>query len=662
MIAPVGPDAGRWRGWGFGFWAALLWVSVVVFCAVTASWLPVDPNRIDPSVGFRSPSWGHPCGTTRLGEDVFAICIHGSRVALLVALGAGGISLLIGTPLGLVAGYFRGPVDWVITRVLDATVAVPSLVVILALVLFVGQSLTTIVLVIGALSTPVFARVVRSATRSVSDRDYVVAARLSGASHGRILRREIGPNIAVPLASYVFLIAGIAMLLEGVLSFLGLGVPGDKASWGRLIQAGRDQLRDAWWWSMCPSAVFFFTILSLNVLQDRVQARWLGLPHGSTRTRTMESADAVVSASVPELIVRSTERGRSPMTQTERPVLELIDMCTYLRSPLGIVHAVDGVSLSVGAGEMVAIVGESGAGKTMLVKSILGIEPANAACTGRALLSGTDLRSLDAEARRQHRGRDIGIVLQDPTTSLDPVMRVGWQVAEPERVHCGLSRAEARTHAIELMGSVGISDPERRFRSYPHELSGGQLQRIAIALALSCGPRLLIADEPTSSLDVVVQRQILDLLDDLRRTRGLAILMITHDLAVATSRADRVAVMYAGRVVEAASAGSLARWSAMPYTAGLFGAAPRMSAPSHQPLMAIVGRPPAPGASRRGCAFAPRCASALDRCRAEAPALVADPVDATHLSACWHPLPAPTGDEPIVRRNPDVHDLVGPSG
>ena len=662
MTARVGPDGGRWRGWGFGFWAALLWVSVVVFCAVTASWLPVDPNRIDPSVGFRSPSWGHPFGTTRLGEDVFAICIHGSRVALLVALGAGGISLLIGTPLGLVAGYFRGPVDWVITRVLDAMVAVPSLVVILALVLFVGQSLTTIVLVIGVLSTPVFARVVRSATRSVSDREFVVSARLSGASHGRILRREIGPNIAVPLASYLFLIAGLAMLVEGVLSFLGLGVPADKASWGRLIQTGRDQLRDAWWWSMCPSAVFFFTILSLNVIQDRMQARWLGLSRRSSTTLPMQFDDAVASASAPNLTVGAIDSPRPQMTQNERPVLELIDMCTYLRSPLGIVHAVDGVSLSVGAGEMLALVGESGAGKTMLVKTILGIEPATASCTGRALLGGTDLRSLDTDARRQHRGRDIGIVLQDPTTSLDPVMRVGWQVAEPARVHFGLSRAEARDHAIDLMDSVGISDPERRFRSYPHELSGGQLQRIAIALALSCSPRLLIADEPTSSLDVVVQRQILDLLDDLRRTRGLAILLITHDLAVATSRADRVAVMYAGRVVEAASAGSLARWCAMPYAAGLFGAAPRVSGPSHQPLAAIPGKPPAPGASRRGCAFAPRCASASDLCRAEAPPLIANADDRTHLVACWHPFTAPTGEGPVVPRKPGVHDLVGPSG
>ena len=655
MTSPIGPTEGRWRGWGFGFWAALLWASTVVFCAITASWLPVDPNRIDPSVGFRSPSWRHPFGTTRLGEDVFAICIHGSRVALLVALGAGAMSLLIGTPLGLVAGYFRGPVDWVITRLLDAMVAVPALVVVLALVLFVGQSLTTIVLVIGVLSTPVFARVVRSATRSVSDREFVVSARLSGASHGRIMRREIGPNIAVPLATYLLLIAGLAMLVEGVLSFLGLGVQGDKASWGRLIQAGRDQLRDAWWWSMCPSAVFFFTILSLNVLQDRVQARWLGLPHGSMRTRTLESDHAVASASSPGPPVSSLDPGRDTTPQTERPVLELVNMCTYLRSPLGIVHAVDGVSLSVGAGEMLAIVGESGAGKTMLVKSILGIEPATASCAGTVFLGGTDLRSLDAEARRRHRGRDIGTVLQDPTTSLDPVMRVGWQVAEPARIHCGLSRAEARAHAVDLMRSVGISDPTRRFRSYPHELSGGQLQRIAIALALSCGPRLLIADEPTSSLDVVVQRQILDLLDELRRTRGLAVLMITHDLAVATSRADRVAVMYAGRVVEAGSAGSLARWCAVPYTAGLFGAAPRVSAPSHQPLAAMPGMPPAPGASRRGCAFAPRCASALDRCRAEAPPLVADTIDRTHFSACWHPVRASGWHDD--ERSAEFHDF-----
>ena len=287
---------------------------------------------------------------------------------------------------------------------------------------------------------------------------------------------------------------------------------------------------------------------------------------------------------------------------------------------------------------MLAVVGESGAGKSMLAKSILGIAPANAFQRGESRLDGVDLRSLDSRALREQRGRVVGTVLQDPATSLDPVMRIGWQVAEPARVHLGLSRSQARGHAIALLRSVGIPEAERRFRQYPHELSGGQLQRVAIAIALSCSPRLLSADEPTSSLDVIVQRQILDLLDELRRTRRLAVLLITHDLAVATSRAEHVAVMYAGRIVETASAASLANRRAMPYTAGLFDAAPRLATTAHQRLLAIPGRAPGSDGSPDGCAFAPRCTVASEKCVADAPVLGLDDGGEAHRWACWHPI------------------------
>ena len=451
---------------------------------------------------------------------------------------------------------------------------------------------------------------------------------MSGARHWRILRRELVPNIAVPLASYLLFIAGVAVLAEGLLSFLGLGVPADKASWGRLVQAGRDNLRDAWWWSLCPAGVIFLTILSLNVLQDRVQARWLGIrrqPKQHPRTG-VEVAAPVLTA---RLLVAHSGRP---------PVLELVNMYTYLPTPLGMVRAVDGVSLRIEEGRMLAVVGESGAGKSMLAKSILGIAPANAFQRGESRLDGVDLRSLDSRALREQRGRVVGTVLQDPATSLDPVMRIGWQVAEPARVHLGLSRSQARDHAIALLRSVGIPEAERRFRQYPHELSGGQLQRVAIAIALSCSPRLLIADEPTSSLDVIVQRQILDLLDELRRTRRLAVLLITHDLAVATSRAEHVAVMYAGRIVETASAASLANRRAMPYTAGLFDAAPRLATTAHQRLLAIPGRAPGSDGSPHGCAFAPRCTVASEKCVADAPVLGLDDGGEAHRWACWHPI------------------------
>ena len=659
------------RPLGVGFWFGTSWLAALVFAAVTASWLPIDPNAFDPSNGLRAPNWSHPFGTTRLGEDVLAICIHGSRVALIVGLGAAGFALVVGGPIGMASGYFRGFTDRAVTTLLDAVMAIPGLVLALALVLFIGQTMMTIVFIVGLLFVPSFVRVVRAATMAVADREFVVAARLTGARHRRILLREIGPNVAVPLAGYLFLIAGFAILLEGGLSFVGLGVPYDKASWGRLIVSGRDELQRAWWWSLCPAGVFFLTLLSLSLVQEGLQARWLGRPRrvrpGGRRRSPMQSAVPVpgpsAGQSVGEVALRAS--GQSAVSRPAAdPVpsrvgeaaalesaprdcapLEVVDLHVHLSTPYGIVRAVDGVNLTIRRGEMLAVVGESGAGKTMLARSILGIESPIAAVTGRVLLDGIDLRTLAPQQFRRHRGRDIAIVLQDPMTSLDPVMRVGRQIAELARVHLHMSRLEARRHAVQLLSEVGIAEPERRSRQYPQELSGGIRQRVAIALALSCHPKVLIADEPTSALDVVVQAQILDLIDRLRHDRNLAVLLITHDLPLALARADRVAVMYAGRIVEQATPAQMATGLRMPYASALFAAAPQLSAPSHQRTVPIPGRSAVITADSLGCAFAPRCERALVRCALDTPMLEplahgpgGAPVVGERLVACWSPV------------------------
>ena len=617
----------RLAGFGPGFWMALGWLGLVVLSAITASWLPLDPNAIDPTKGGIGPRLSRPFGTTSLGEDIFALVIHGSRVAIMVALGSAFVSLVVGAPLGLLAGYFRGPLDTAVTTVLDAVVAFPAFVLASSIVLFLGQSVLTVVLVIGFVTAPLMARVTRSATRAIVDREFVVAARMSGAGHRRLMWQELRPNIAVPVLAYALLIMGVAILAEGGLSFVGLGAPADKASWGRLIAGGRGELERAWWWSMCPSAVFFLTILSLNVANDRVQARWLlgrPLPKGRARTRRQPEPGAVEPVARPKTTVPPVPGAR----------LRVDRLSTSIATPFGTVRVLEDISLELQPGRVLALVGESGAGKTMLANSILGLLPPGSTMQGEVLLDGTNLATLTQQQLRRHRGRDVAVVFQDPQTALDPVMTVGWQIAEPARVHLGLSRALARAGALELMRSVGIAEPERRFGQYPHQLSGGMRQRAAIALALSCGPQLLIADEPTSALDVTVQAQILSLIDRLRRDRHMAVLLITHDLHMAATFADEIAVMYAGRIVERAPAQTLLRSARMRYTEALLAAAPKVSAPSHTRLSAIAGQPPNPFLRPPGCAFAPRCAFATELCTQDRPPLRGD---SGHIYACWHP-------------------------
>jgi peptide/nickel transport system ATP-binding protein len=321
---------------------------------------------------------------------------------------------------------------------------------------------------------------------------------------------------------------------------------------------------------------------------------------------------------------------------TGHPLLAVEQLSVDLPTPRGRLRAVDQVDLELEAGRTLGIVGESGCGKTMLSRAILQLVPRRARIGGRVLFDGLDLTGLDAEALRRLRGRSIAVVFQDPMTSLNPVLTVGRQIVETLREHLQIDPAAAVRRALELLGEVGIPAPEQRLRQYPHQLSGGMRQRVAIAIALSCEPRLLIADEPTTALDVTVQAQILDLLDCERQRRQMAMMLITHDLGVVAGRTDEVAVMYAGRIVERAPTGRLFKAMRMPYTQALLAAIPKLDAPPHTPLPAISGRPPDPTRPFRGCAFAPRCCYRAERCADQKPGLT--PADVSgHRYACWYP-------------------------
>ncbi len=319
------------------------------------------------------------------------------------------------------------------------------------------------------------------------------------------------------------------------------------------------------------------------------------------------------------------------------PLLEVRRVSTVFSTARGPLTAVDDVSLTLEAGETLGVVGESGSGKSVLMRTVMRLLPREKVeTTGGVLFDGVDLAQCSPDELRARWGKDIAIVFQDPMTSLNPVQVIGRQVMEPMLLHLGIDRAEARRRTVELLGSVGIADPERRMRSYPHELSGGMRQRVAIAMALACEPRLLIADEPTTALDVTIQAQILDLLQVEQRRRGMTMVIVTHDMGVVAGRTDRVAVMYGGRLVEIGRTADVFAHTRHRYTRALIDSIPRIELPSHTRLRTIPGRPPDLLAPTPGCPFAPRCEFAVDRCRAEMPPLVVDEGD--HEYACWVPV------------------------
>jgi oligopeptide/dipeptide ABC transporter ATP-binding protein len=325
-----------------------------------------------------------------------------------------------------------------------------------------------------------------------------------------------------------------------------------------------------------------------------------------------------------------------PELMGQGPLLEVEDLKVSFSARGRELRAVEGVSYSVDPGQTLAIVGESGSGKTVSCRALMGLLPQAAAVTGSARFEGAELIGLTDDAMRRHRGTNIAMVFQDPARSLNPTMRAGSQIAEAVRVHRQVSKAEAREQAVELLRLVHMPLPLQRFREYPHQLSGGMRQRVMIAIALACRPKLLIADEATTALDVTTQAQIMELLLELQAELGMALMLISHDLALAGAYADEVIVMYAGRIVEQAPASRLFSSVRMPYTQALFEAIPRLERPAHSPLPVIGGRPPDLTRLPQGCSFAPRCRYAADDCRAAEPPLADH--EPGHRWACWHPV------------------------
>jgi peptide/nickel transport system ATP-binding protein len=330
-------------------------------------------------------------------------------------------------------------------------------------------------------------------------------------------------------------------------------------------------------------------------------------------------------------------------------MLRVVDLKTHFRTERGTVRAVDGVSLSLDRGKTLGVVGESGSGKTILSRSIMGLLPRkNVIREGHIFYEGNDIIGFSQDQMRSVWGAEMSMVFQDPMTSLNPVMKIGKQITESLIFHLHMDKSEANETALSLLSSVGIPEPAQRFDEYPHQLSGGMRQRVTIAIALACGPKLLFADEPTTALDVTVQAQILNLLQQQQRERHMAMILVTHDLGVVAGRTDDIAVMYGGKIVEHAPTASLFANMKMPYTEALMNSIPKLEYHSHTKLEAIPGRPPDLVHPPTGCNFAPRCRYAQDKCLTEEPPLIESEAPG-HYYRCWYPVGTPEGEEALAR-------------
>lgn len=591
---------------------ALAWILIVAIAAVFAGVLaPFDPlaTNYTPEGVLQGPAAEHWLGTDDAGRDVLSRIIYGARIALMVGLGSVLVAMLIGVPLGLLLGYRGGWYDRIGTRFIDILDALPGMLVAFAVIAILGRELYAIVFAIGAIFIMNFARMARAITLAERNKLYVDAAKVSGITERDIIFKQILPNLIGPLVIQGAILTGAAIIIESMLSFVGIGLQSSVASWGGLLGLAAAQIGVQPFLAIPPGVVIVLTVLSFNLVGDGINDALAGDKRKRVKPVKRDRATPAAPAAAAAL---------APRTGDELPRLEIEGLHVALNTPAGQTPLVRDVSLTIGRGEIVGLLGESGSGKSMLARAVLGLlAPGIGVSGGRILLDGADIAGLGEKDLRGVRGVRLAAVFQDPMASLSPVHTVGKQVMEPLRVHFKMSQRDARARAIELLTRVGVARADTRMGDYPHQFSGGMAQRVAIAIALASEPDLIIADEATSALDVTTQAQVLDLLLELREELGLSILLITHGLGVAAEACDRVAVMYAGEIVEVADVETLFESPKHPYTAALLSANPTRSDAGDR-LPTIPGLVPLAGQWPAGCHFASRCEFATEVCRERA--------------------------------------------
>lgn len=570
--------------------AALVFLALVAVIALVGRLVsPYDASVSVLKLVLAPPSAEHPLGADSAGRDVLSRLLTGTQVSIAAALVALVVAILVGVVGGLVAGYYGGLFDSIASWLASIIMALPAIIVLLAARAALGPSIWVSMAIFGILLSPAFFRLVYASVSAVRNELYVDAARVSGLGDMRIIGRHILSVVRAPIIIQAAVILGIAIAVQSGLEFLGLGdltVP----SWGSMLNDGfiavyRNPLLMLW-----PSLAIGLTSVALVVVSNaaRDELERSG-PRPTRRRASRASSTRVVSEVEPQRVIVHDDDAASARRQGA-VLLHVDDLVVgYDRAGGEPLEVVKGVSFDVRRGEVHGIIGESGSGKTQSAFAVLGLLPAGGRVVrGTIDFEGTSLVGAPESVYRAVRGRRIAYIPQEPMSNLDPAFTIGSQLVEPMRVVLGLSRKDARARALDLLDRVGIPRPDRTFSAYPHEVSGGMAQRVLIAGAVSCDPELLIADEPTTALDVTVQAEVLDLLRGLQSESNMGLLLVTHNFGVVADLCDRVSVMQSGRIIETGPVGTILHDPQHPYTRSLLEAILE-DGPPRQPLAADQG-------------------------------------------------------------------------
>ncbi len=611
----------------------LVMLVAIVFVAVFADVIaPYDvQSSIDVTTSdiYNPPSVQHWLGTDDAGKDVFSNFIFGARVSLTVGFFAAFISIFIGGVIGIVAGFFGGRIENIFMRFTDIMLVIPDLpLMIVIMALTKKPSLINVIFVIGLLGWTTTARIVRSQTLAVKSRKFVLRARAIGAGKAHIIRHHILPLVMPILVVNAVLVVSLAILNESTLSFLGLGDP-TALSWGQMLNYafGRGAMSTGAWWALVtPGFGIVWVVLGLTlfghgleqVLNPRLETHHLMRPRPIVKNEATE---------------QPLRHATGERVAVDKPILLQADSLSisYINDGKPAARAVENVSFTLREGELLGLVGESGCGKTTLMLGLLRLLPAaGQIVNGEVWFGDKELTALSEEEMEDVRWKGISIIFQGAMNALNPVRTVGDQIAEAIVKHDATMKGDALDRrVIELLDLVGITADHKEH--YPHQYSGGMRQRAMIAMALACNPKVVIADEPTTALDVMIQAQVLELLDSLRKKLGLSIIFVTHDLGVVAEMCDSVLVMYGGVTAEYSDVDTIYNNPRHPYTQELLKAFPDLSHPEKR-LTSIPGYPPKLDELPAGCRFAPRCPLAFERCRVEEPMVTS--VGERHFASC----------------------------
>ena len=606
----------RFKSMSLGSKISLIVIAILAFCAVFARFLaPCDPVKITQN--YQPPTGAHWFGTDNLGRDVFSRVMYGARYSLVIGLSSVLFALVMGAIIGAIAAVSRTWISELIMRLIDIVMSIPGIALAAVCLAILGQSMIGIIISIGVLYVPQIARIVRANIISEYGKDYVRAVIVSGARAPWILLKHVTRNIAAPVMVFTTLSVADAIVFEASLSFINAGIPEPTPTWGNILSSAKAGVIFGYWWqALFPGLAIMITVLCLNILSEGITDAMVAAPTAPVAKSAAdadaarkedriltdpvaaykEQHDALVEslAKLREAELKRTDRLQP--TSTEPPVIEVKDLCIQFPR-YGSVNVVDHLSFSVRPGETMGLVGESGCGKSITSLAIMGLLDPKAKISGQILFNGKDLVKLSPKEHNALRGHEIAMVYQDALSSLNPSMLIKTQMKQLT------SRGGTRS-AEELLELVGL-DPKRTLESYPHELSGGQRQRVLIAMALTRDPKLIIADEPTTALDVTVQKQVIDLLNELREKLGFAMVFVSHDLALVAKVAHSITVMYAGQVVEQGSTKEILTDPHHEYTRGLLGSVTSIEAGAPR-LHQVPGTVPSPSDFPKGDRFAPR--------------------------------------------------------